>query len=132
MKKKNIGFEIKKVLMIVEDYDFIRNLVGQYFQLNGYEIISAGNMQEAMVVGQWEQPKIAIVDFDMVSNDPLLIVSILHNILPFTKIIMVDGRSRHCNREEAKIAGVTRILERLFNPEVLEEIIHSIEMPMVN
>ena len=118
--------------MIVEDYDFIRNLVGQYFQLNGYEIISAGNMQEAMVVGQWEQPKVVIVDFDMVSNDPLLIVSILHNILPCTKIIMVDGRSRHCDREEAKIAGVTRILERLFNPEVLEEIIHSIEMPMVN
>ena len=132
MKKKNIGFAIKKVLMIVEDYDFIRNLVGKYFQLNSYEIISAGNMQEAMVVGQWEQPKVVIVDFDMVSNDPYLIVSILHNILPLSQIIMVNGRSRHCNSEEAKIAGVNKILERLFNPEVLEEIIHGIEMAVVN
>lgn len=118
--------------MIVEDYDFIRNLVGKYFQLNSYEIISAGNMQEAMVVGQWEQPKVVIVDFDMVSNDPYLIVSILHNILPLSQIIMVNGRSRHCNSEEAKIAGVNKILERLFNPEVLEEIIHGIEMAVVN
>jgi DNA-binding NtrC family response regulator len=128
--KKNSGFELKKILMIVEDFDFIRNLVGKYFLRDGYEIISAGNMQEAMVIGQWEQPKMVIVDFDM-SNDTYLIVSILHSILPASQIIMVNGRSRHCNSEEAKTAGVNRILERLFNPEVLEEIIQSLAVDAV-
>ncbi len=126
MKKKDTRIEQKKVLMIVEDFDFIRNLVGRYFQIDGYEVISAGNMQEAMAIGQWEQPNVAIVDFDMATSDPYLIVSILHNILPLTQIIMVNGRSRHCDIEAAKTAGVNKILERLFNPSILEEIIHGI------
>lgn len=118
---------MKKVLMIVEDFDFIRNLVGKFFQLNRYEIISAGNVEEAMMVGQSEQPKVVIVDFDMVSHDQYLIISILHNILPLSQIVMVDGRREHCDRVEAKTAGVNRILERLFNPAVLEEIINGAE-----
>ena len=132
MKKKDTGYGMKKVLMIVEDFDFIRNMVGKYFQIDGYELISAGNMQEAMAIGQWEQPMVVIVDFDMVSDDPYLIVSILHNILPLSQIIIVNGRSRHCDTEAARIAGANRILERLFNPEVLEGIIHNIEVEAVH
>ena len=131
MKKKNIGITMKKVLMIVEDFDYIRNVVGKYFQLNGYDIISVGNLHEAMAIGQLEQPQVVIVDFDMASNDPYLIVSILHNILPLSQLIMVNGRSRHCDKEEANIAGVNRILERIFNSEVLEEIVNNTEVETV-
>ena len=123
---------MKKVLMIVEDFDFIRNLVGRYFQIDGYEVISAGNMQEAMAIGQWEQPLVVIVDFDMATNDPYVIVSILHNILPLSEIIMVNGRSRHCNIEEAKVAGANIILERLFNLSALEGIIHGVDHEMAH
>ncbi|MFI5263209.1 MAG: two-component system response regulator [Candidatus Kapaibacterium sp.] len=115
---------MRKVLMIVEDYDFIRNMVGRYFQVDGYEVISAGNMHEAMAIGQSEQPETVIVDFDM-SNDPYVIVSILHNILPMSRFIMVNGRSRHCDTDEAKTAGADMILEREFNPIVLEKIVHG-------
>ena len=131
MKKKNIGITMKKVLMIVEDFDYIRNVVGKYFQLNGYDIISVGNLHEAMAIGQLEQPQVVIVDFDMASNDPYLIVSILHNILPLSQLIMVNGRNRHCDKEEANIAGVNRILERIFNSEVLEEIVNNTEVETV-
>ena len=132
MKKKDTRAEKKKVLMIVEDFDFIRNLVGRYFQIDGYEVISAGNMQEAMAIGQWEQPAVVIVDFDMATNDPYVIVSILHNILPLSEIIMVNGRSRHCNIDEAKVAGANIILERLFNPSVLEGIIHNADIEILH
>jgi response regulator RpfG family c-di-GMP phosphodiesterase len=122
MKNKVMEHGPQKVVMIVEDYDFIRSLVGKYFQRDEYEVISAGNMQEAMAIGLQEQPKVVIVDFDMASNDPYVIVSILHNILPLSQIVLVNGRSRNCDREEAKIAGADRILERIFDPLVLEEI----------
>jgi len=115
---------MRKVLMIVEDYDYIRNMVGRYFQIDGYEVISAGNMHESMAIAQSEQPQTVIVDFEM-SNDPYVIVSILHNILPMSRIILVNGRSRHCDSIEAKTAGVDMVLEREFNPAVLEEIAHG-------
>ena len=132
MKKKDTRTQMKKVLMIVEDFDFIRNQVGRYFQIDGYEVISAGNMQESLAIGQREQPAVVIVDFDMASNDPYIIVSILHNILPLSEIVMVNGRSRHCNIEEAKVAGANVILERVFNPSVLEDIIHSADLELVH
>src|SRR5450631_534930 len=131
MKKKNTGFELKKVLMIVEDFDFIRSIVGKSFQIKGYDIISAGNMQEAMAIGQWDQPHILFVDFDM-SNDSYLTVSALHTILPLSQIILVNGRNRHCDIGKEKTAGANKILERLFNPEVLEEIIHNTEVEAVH
>jgi CheY-like chemotaxis protein len=122
MKKREQELEIKKVLMIVEDYDFIRNVVGRYFQNDGYEIISAGNMKEAMAIAERELPKVVIVDFDMRSNDPNLIISILHNLLPFSQIVLVNGRNNRCNKEEALLAGADRILERIFDPLELEMI----------
>jgi response regulator RpfG family c-di-GMP phosphodiesterase len=124
MRKNHKRNGMKKVLMIVEDFDFIRNLVGRQLQMDGYEVISAGNIHEAAEIGQREQPEVVITDFDM-SNDPYVIVSILHNILPMSRIIMVNGRSRHCDTEEAKTAGADVILEREFNPAVLEEIVHG-------
>ena len=120
---------MKKVLMIVEDYDFIRNLVGRSFQLDGYEVISAGNMHEALTIGQREQPDFVIVDFDL-SNDPYIVVSILHNIIPLSKILMVDGRSRHCDEEEAKTAGVNVILQRELEPSVLKDLVNNRELEL--
>jgi len=122
MKNRGQEFELKKVLMIVEDYDFIRNVVGKYFQNDGYGIISAGNMKEAMAIAESELPKVVIVDFDMRTNDPYLIISILHQILPLSQIVLVNGRHKHCDREEAKIAGADKVIERIFDPLALEQI----------
>ncbi|MDP4221292.1 MAG: response regulator [Bacteroidota bacterium] len=125
MNKRKVKYAVQKTLMIVEDFDFIRSLVGKHFQTDGYDIISAGNMQEAMNLGQQEQPNVVIVDFDMTSNDPYLIISILHNILPMSQIVLMNGRSRHCDTDEAKTAGVDKILDRTYDPVVLEEVAHS-------
>jgi DNA-binding NtrC family response regulator len=124
MKKKDGGSAMKKVLMIVEDFDSIRNLVGRYFQVDGYEVISAGNMHEAMMIGQHEEPNVVIVDFDM-SNDPYVTVTMLHNILPESKVIVMDGRKRQCDAEEVTKAGATLVMERQFNPSSLEQIVHG-------
>jgi ActR/RegA family two-component response regulator len=130
MKKRDRVTREKKTLMIVEDFDYVRNLIGRYFQQDGFEIISAGTMQEAMSIAQYNQPQVVIVDFDM-SNDPYVIVSILHNILPLSRIIIINGRKRDCNTEDAKTAGANQILDRLYNPQALEGIIHDLVSELV-
>jgi response regulator RpfG family c-di-GMP phosphodiesterase len=122
MKKNEREENAKKVLMIVEDFDFIRNVAGRYFQTDGYDIISAGNLKEAMAIAEAELPKVVMVDFDMMSNDPYLIVSILHNILPLSHIVLVNGRYKHCDIQDAKLAGADKILERIFDPLAFEMI----------
>jgi ActR/RegA family two-component response regulator len=122
MKEDKKNNELNKALMIVEDFDLIRNLIGRHFLKSGFELISAGNVQEAVTIGIRDQPSIVIIDFDM-SNDSYLVASILHNILPLSQIIIVNGRSQHCNSVEASVAGVDRIIDRADNPLILKEII---------
>lgn len=124
MKKKGREAAVKKNMMIVEDFDYIRNLLGRPFQLEGYEVISAGNMHEAIAIAEHETPDKVFIDFDL-SNDPYVLMKLLHALLPACEIIVVDGRRRQCNTEEAKSLGANKVIDREFNPVVADEIIHG-------
>jgi len=128
MKKSAItnaeNYTMKKTILIVEDFDYIRNLTGRYFEMNGYQVISAGNLHEASAIGAHEKPKLIIADFD-ISNDPYVIAALLHSILPESRIVMIDGRAGNCNEEAAAKAGVSAVLARSFSPAILEDVLHA-------
>jgi len=126
MRYKNIQNKenrLRKFLMIVEDFGFIENTVYQYFVKDGYELISARNMRQALTLGEWEQPEAIIIDYEMLLDDPYLIISVLHNALPSCQIILINGRIRFCDQQKALIAGANQVLMRIFNPSTLEGLI---------
>jgi two-component system, response regulator RegA len=110
-----------KVLLIVEDFDFIRNVIGKEFQKNGYTIISVASIEDALLVGKAEFPSAIIVDFEMRSNDPYLTISVLHKALPDSSIIMINGNIKCSNTEKARELGAERILERDFRISDIDE-----------
>ena len=122
--KKNSLKKIAKVLLIVEDFDFVRNLIGKEFQRNGYTIISVGSIEDALLVGKTDYPRVIIVDFDMRSNDPYLTVSVLHEAFPDSSIVVMNGNIKHASDEKAKEAGALRTLERDPHISDFDEIIH--------
>jgi two-component system response regulator RegA len=124
MKLKSIE-EKSKVLLIVEDFDFIRNLVGKYFQSRGYDVISVASTSDALLISKTELPSVIVVDFDMRRNDPYLIISVLHNALPDSYLILMNGIHTHCSEEKAKEAGANRTLERNFQSTILDDVIFS-------
>ena len=115
----------RKVLLIVEDFDQIRNILGKFFQVNGYVVISVGTLDDALHVGRSENPSLLIVDFEMQKNDPYRILSILHHSLPESNVALMNGARQRCNEEKAHEAGASRILERSLNISALEELIHD-------
>ncbi len=123
--KKRLATEKENVLLIIEDFDFIRTLVGKEFQKNGYTIISVGTIEDAIFVGKTDPPAVVIVDFEMRSSDPYIALSILRNTLSYAYIILMNGNIRHGSEEKAREAGAQRTMERSFSLSTLDEIIHS-------
>jgi DNA-binding NarL/FixJ family response regulator len=114
-----------KILLIVEDFDFIRNILGKEFQKHHYTIISVGSIDDALFVAQTDTPDTIIIDFEMRSNDPYRALSVLHNSLPDAYTILMNGNSKRSTEEKAKASGADRTLERAVNISTLDEIIQS-------
>ncbi|MBS1902949.1 MAG: response regulator transcription factor [Bacteroidetes bacterium] len=117
--------EKKRVLLIVEDFDNIRNLFGRYLSVHDYEVISAGTIADAIALGKEAAPDIVLMDFDMRSTDPYKNISALHNALPSSKLVTVDGSNRHILEDKAKIAGATTVVPRTMAPDKLESTLNA-------
>lgn len=112
----------KKIVLCVGDSYFIPNTAAGFFQGHGYEIRSVGSHADEIATVRFE-PEIVIVDFDMVNNDPYLAIAVLHHILPTSHIFLKNGRTRHCNEDEALSAGAEKILDQHCGLHECEEIL---------
>lgn len=113
----------KKVLLIVEDFDTIRNLFGRYLSVHDFEVISAGTIADAIVLGKEAAPDIVLMDFDMRSPDPYKSITALHNALPHSRLVTVDGSNRHILEDKAMNAGANTVVPRTLAPAALESMI---------
>lgn len=115
----------KKVLLIVEDFDIIRNLFGRYLSVHDFEVISAATIADAIALSAESAPDIVLVDFDMRSPDPYKNITALHTALPLSRLVTIDGSNRHILEDKAKIAGATTVVPRTLTPAMLESVINA-------
>ncbi len=115
----------KRVLLIVEDFDNIRNLFGRYLSVHDFEVISAGTIADAIALGKEAAPDIVLVDFDMRSADPYKNITALHTALPLSRLVTIDGSNRHILEDRAKIAGASTVVPRTLTPAMLESVINA-------
>src|SRR5579864_2270897 len=95
----------RKSVLLVGDRYFIRNELAEFFQVQGYGLVSVGSDGKEVLAGILLKPEVIIVDYEMQHNDPYLVIAILHTSLPSSFIALMNGHIEHCNREEAKSAG---------------------------
>ena len=77
------------------------------------------------MIGKSESPSVIVVDYEMQKHDPYLALSVIHEALPASSIVLMNGLKEHCSEEKAKIAGAQRILERVFQAPILKDVIRS-------
>lgn len=49
-------------ILVVEDEDKIRKVIGMYFAKEGYDVLQTGNGLEAIVIAEKEKPRLIILD----------------------------------------------------------------------
>jgi len=79
-----------KILTIDDEY-LIREIITDYLEENGYEVIQAENGKKGVEVFRSEKPDLVLVDLRMPEMDGLDVLSIISKEAPQTPIIMVSG-----------------------------------------
>lgn len=118
----------RKSVLLVGDSFFIPNGFADFFQNQGYNVVSVGSDGSEILAGVRLQPEIILVDYKMQHNDPYLAIAILHKALPSSIIAVMNGDLQHCNQAEAKTAGAKKILNRTCDVSAFEDILHYTEM----
>lgn len=115
----------KKILLIVEDFDVIRNLYGRYFSIHDFEVISAATIADAIALSMESVPDIVFIDFEMYSADPYKNINALHIALPQSRLVTIDGNNRHILEDKAKIAGISTVVSRSLTSAMLESVLNA-------
>jgi PAS domain S-box-containing protein len=80
-------------VLLVEDDRFTREYIQEWLGQKGYNVILAGDGQEALDVFEEERPNLMLLDLGIPKVDGLQVLETVHRQSPSTPVIVVSGRS---------------------------------------
>ena len=95
-------------LLLVEDDNNLREIYQARLQAEGYDIVSAKDGEEALVVAKAENPELVISDVMMPKISGFEMLDILRNTdgLKEVKVIMLTALSQESDKQRAMDLGV--------------------------
>lgn len=103
---------MSKKIMLVEDDTSLREIYGIRLQAEGYEIVSAGDGEEALAIAVREKPDLIVADVMMPKISGFDMLDILRST-PETKdikVIMMTALSADDQRQRGEALGADRYL----------------------
>lgn len=99
-------------IMLVEDDNNLREIYGERLMAEGYEIISAGDGEEALAMAVKEKPDLIISDVMMPKISGFDMLDILRQTpeTKFTKVIMMTALSQTEDKDRADRLGADKYL----------------------
>jgi DNA-binding NtrC family response regulator len=82
---------MSKHILLVDDEDTIRDLLGQYLTRCGYRVTGASTAKEAEKIVAMDPPQLIISDLQLEESDGLAMIDRLKTILPDTPVILLTG-----------------------------------------
>lgn len=112
---------MKKTILIVDDFESSRNILGRALETAGYEIIHGEDGEKAMKILEGAEVDLVITDLNMPIMDGIDLIKNIRakNDYQFMPVLLLTSNSRNNKREEAKEAGVTAWLEKPFKVDTL-------------
>jgi CheY-like chemotaxis protein len=110
-------------LMLVEDDNNLREIYGARLQAEGYQIVSAKDGEEALVLAKAEKPDLIISDIMMPKISGFEMLDILRNTdeLKTVKVIMLTALGQDDDQQRANSLGADRYLVK--SQVTLEDIV---------
>jgi two-component system chemotaxis response regulator CheY len=117
-----------KLVLIVDDSTFMRQLVSLTLQRAGYEVIEGSNGQEGLEQLSNHRVNLIISDVHMPVMDGTTFVKHVRETVTngFTPILMLTTESNEARKQEVKAAGATGWIEKPFDPNVLLQTIAKV------
>lgn len=114
---QDIGSQRRRVL-IVDDEATVREVVGQYLEIEGYSVLSASDGVEALRVAAATPPDLVILDLTLPGMDGLEVCRRLRAVSA-VPILMLTARADDTDKLEGFHVGTDDYLTKPFNPREL-------------
>lgn len=105
-------------ILIVDDDETDRLGLAAALRSDGYDILLAGDADEALGVYVARRVHVVVTDIVMPGTDGLSLISALREVDPRARIVAVSGKSRS-QLEASKVYGAMSILEKPIDPSAL-------------
>lgn len=108
---------MKKILLVEDEPDLLE-IFG--YMLSGYEVIKAGNGEEAIELFKVHKPDIVLMDVELPGIDGVEATKKILSYKPDTKVIAITAFASRRGREMLK-AGAVEVLKKPFRMQELLE-----------
>ena len=116
---------MNKTVMLVDDSSTVRQVMKFAFEHAGYEVIEAGNGEEALAQLNGRRVSAVICDIAMPKIDGLTFLKSMREIRDyrFTPVVMLTTESRPRRKQEAKEVGATAWATKPCPPSELVDLV---------
>lgn len=113
--------------LVVDDEGLMRRLIRTVLEADDYEVIEAGDADEALARAQEHQPAVCVLDVMMPGVDGIAVCRLLDR--EQTKVVMLTARDDPEVEKQARDAGASAYLTKPFSPiellDVLDELVSA-------
>ncbi|MCA9931968.1 MAG: response regulator transcription factor [Anaerolineales bacterium] len=109
---------MSKKILVVDDETRLRNVVRGYLEQEGYDVVTAGNGREALLVARDEQPDLIVLDLMMPEMDGWEFMR-HHRQHQNTPIIMLTARVEDVDKIAGLEMGADDYITKPFSPREL-------------
>lgn len=99
-------------LLLVDDDETFCRVLSQALQKRGFQITTAGNVDEALLLAEQNPPEYAVVDLNMPGPSGLLLIERLKALDTHTRIVVLTGYASVATAVEAIKLGATHYLSK--------------------
>jgi CheY-like chemotaxis protein len=120
----------QRCVLIVEDDDDSREMLGELVSLYGYRPLAAANATEALAYARDERLDVALIDIGLPEMDGCELARLLRHTmvktagLP-TRLVALTGYSDGAMRDSAGAAGFDAYVVKPIMPETLEALLSA-------
>jgi two-component system response regulator ResD len=114
---QNVG-ALRRRILIVDDEATVREVVGQYLEIEGYSVLPAANGLDALRAAATTPPDLVILDLTLPGMDGLEVCRRLRSASA-VPVLMLTARAEDADKLEAFNVGTDDYLTKPFNPTEL-------------
>ena len=114
--------------LVVDDSTSMRQMVAFTLSQSGFDVIEAGNGQEALDNVSGKTVNVVVTDLNMPVMDGMTLIRQLRAKpdFKFTPILMLTTESQDSKKQEGRDAGATGWIVKPFNPEQLMQVVNKV------
>ncbi len=108
----------RRRILIVDDDAYVREVIAQYLQLEGYEVIQAANGLQALTLASEHPPDLVVLDLILPGMDGFEVASRLRAVSA-VPILMLTGRADEADKLAGFGVGADDYMTKPFRPREL-------------